>query len=79
MGIRVTERAKTIVVFLAGRIPQREFNVFSVNLYVRNIVLKDGGDVNLVESWIMGVGERGRTLILTSGNVPFEKTINRQV
>jgi len=60
MGVWVAERAKAIVVFLAGRIPQCEFNVFSVNLYIRNVVLKDGGDINLVESCIMEVGERGK-------------------
>ena len=57
MGVWVTERAKAIVVFLAGRIPQCEFNVFSVDLYICNVVLKDGRDVNLVENSIFRLGE----------------------
>ena len=79
MRVWVTERAKAVVILLAGRIPQCEFNVFSVNLYICNIILKDGGDVNLVENGIFRLGERGKTLTRTSGKVPFEKTINRQV
>jgi hypothetical protein len=79
MGVWVAERAKAVVVFLASGIPQCEFNVFSVNLYICNVVLKDGWDVNLVENGIVRLGERGKTLIQTSGKVPFEKTINRQV
>jgi len=79
MRVWVTERAKPIVVFLTGRIPQCEFNVFSVNLYICNVILKDGGDVNLIEEGIFRLGKRGKTSILTSGKVPFEKTINRQV
>ena len=58
MRVWVTERTETIVVFLAGRIPQREFNVFSVDLYVRNVVLKDGRDINLVENGIVRLGEQ---------------------
>ena len=79
MGVWVAERTKPVVVFLASCIPQCEFNLFSVNLYICNIVLKDGRDVNLVENGIVRVGGRGKTLIPTSGKVPFEKTINRQV
>ena len=47
MRVWVAERTKTVVVFLAGGIPQGKFNVFPVNLYICNVVLKDGGDVNL--------------------------------
>ena len=59
MRVWVTERTEAVVVFLAGRIPQCEFNVFSVDLYVCNVVLKDGGDVNLVENRIVRLGEQG--------------------
>ena len=79
MGVWVTERAKAVVVFLASRIPQRELNVFSVNLYICNVVLKDGGDINLVENGNFRRGKQGKLFALTSGKVPFEKTINRQV
>lgn len=62
MGVWVTERAKPIVVFLTGRIPQCEFNVFSVNLYICNVILKDRGDINLIENGIfrLGNGEKRR-------------------
>jgi hypothetical protein len=53
--------------------------VFSVNLYICDIVLKDGRNVNLVEDGVVRLGEWGKTPIQTSGKVPFEKTINRQV
>ena len=79
MRVWVAERTKAVVVFLASRVPQSEFNVFSVNLYICNVVLKNGGDINLVENGIVRLGERKEMLKLTSGKVPFEKTINRQV
>ena len=47
MGVRVTERAETIVVLLAGRIPQGEFNVLSVHFDIGHIVLEHSGDINL--------------------------------
>ena len=47
VGVGVGEGTETIVVFLAGGIPQGKLNVLSVDLYIGNIVLKDGGDVDL--------------------------------
>ena len=43
----VGERPETVVVFLAGRIPERELDVLAVNLDVGDVVLEDGGDVDL--------------------------------
>jgi len=80
VGVWVAEWAKAVVVFLTSGIPQCQLNVFSVNLYIRNVVLEDGRDVNLIEGGIVRLGEWGEeTSIQTSGKVPFEKTINRQV
>lgn len=47
MGVGVGERTKTVVVFLASRIPQGQLDVLAVNLDVGNIVFEDGGDVDL--------------------------------
>ena len=47
MGVGVTERAETVVVLLASRIPQGELNVLSVHFDVGHIVLEHGGDINL--------------------------------
>jgi len=47
MRIGVGERAETVVIFLAGSIPEGELDVFAVNLDVGNVVLEDGGDVDL--------------------------------
>ena len=47
MGVGVTERTETIVVFLSRRIPQRELNVLSIDLDIGDIVLEHGGNINL--------------------------------
>jgi hypothetical protein len=45
--VRVGERTETIVVFLTRCIPKGQLNVLAVDLDICNIVLKDGGDVDL--------------------------------
>ena len=62
MGVWVTKWTEAVVVFLASGIPQCEFNVFSIDLYICNVVLKDGWDVNLVEDGIVRFGERGKNV-----------------
>jgi len=52
----VAEWTKAVVIFLAGGIPQCEFNLFPINLYICNVVLKDGWDVNLGEDGIVRPG-----------------------
>lgn len=79
MGVWVAEWAKPVVVFLAGGIPQGKFDVFPVDLYICNVVLKHGRYVDLVNHGIVKFEERAKMRIQTSGKVPFEKTINRQV
>ena len=49
MGVGVAERPETIVVFLAGGIPQGEFDMLSVYFNIGNVVLEDGWYVNLDE------------------------------
>lgn len=60
VGVWVAEWAEAVVVFLTGGIPQRELDVFSINLNVCNVVLKDGRDINLVENGIVRPGSGGK-------------------
>lgn len=50
MRIGVRQRAKTIVILLASRIPKGQLNVLSINLNVGDVVLENSGDVDLNES-----------------------------
>jgi hypothetical protein len=45
--VGVGERAETVVIFLASGIPKGELHVLAVHLDVGNIVLENGGDVDL--------------------------------
>jgi hypothetical protein len=45
--IGVGERAQAVVVFLAGGIPQGQLDVLPIDLDVGDVVLEDGGDVDL--------------------------------
>lgn len=47
VGVGVGKRTETVVVLLASRIPQGELDAFSIDLDVGDVVLKDGGDVDL--------------------------------
>ena len=47
MRIRVTQRAETVIIFLASGIPQSQLNVLAVDFNIGNIVLKNGRDVHL--------------------------------
>jgi hypothetical protein len=47
MRIGVTERAETVIVLLSGRIPQRKFNVLSIDLNIGHIVLEHSRNINL--------------------------------
>ena len=49
VGVGVAERPETIVILLASRIPQRQFDMLSINLHIGNIVLEDSGHVDLVQ------------------------------
>jgi hypothetical protein len=64
MRIGVREWAETVVIFLAGRIPEGELNVFAIDFDVGDVVLEDGGDVDLLrracQRVCAAVGMRGR-------------------
>ena len=83
MGVRVRKRAQTVVVFLASSIPEGQLDVLAIDLDVGDVVLEHGGNIHLevctcpfsTTSANTTVREMGRT----SGNVPLEKTIKRQV
>lgn len=45
--VGVRERSETVIIFLASRIPQGQLDVLVVNLDVGDVVLENGGDVDL--------------------------------
>jgi hypothetical protein len=45
--IRITQRAETIIILLAGGIPQSQLNVLAIDFDIGNIVLKHRWDVDL--------------------------------
>ena len=52
--IGVGERAETVVIFLASGIPEGELDVLAINLDVGDIVLENGGDVDLWKRELVG-------------------------
>jgi len=48
--VGIGKGTKTIVIFLTSRIPKSKLDMLSVDLYIRDIVFKDSGHVNLRES-----------------------------
>lgn len=61
MRIWIAQRAKAIVVFLAGGIPQSKFDMLAIHFNIGNIVFKHGGDVDLSSTvrmmWTLGAQE----------------------
>jgi hypothetical protein len=45
--VGVRERAETVVILLASGIPEGELDVLAVNLDIGDVVLENGGDVDL--------------------------------
>lgn len=45
--VGVGERSETVIIFLASRIPKGQLDVLVVNLDVGDVVLENGGDVDL--------------------------------
>ena len=79
MGVGVREGAKAIVIFLTGGIPQGEFDVLSVHLYIGHVVLKNSGDIDLQDiDYQYEKRKNQRKKFFTSGNVPFENTLSRE-
>lgn len=48
VGVRVAERPETIIILLASRIPQRQFDVLAIDLHIGNVVLEDSRHVDLL-------------------------------
>jgi len=49
MRVRVGKRAQSVVIFLASGIPQGELDVLAIDFDIGDIVLEDGGNVDLRE------------------------------
>lgn len=47
MRVRVTQRTKSVIIFLTSRIPQGQFDVFAVNINVGDVVFEHGGNIDL--------------------------------
>lgn len=45
--IRVRERAKTVVILLTSRIPESELDMLAVHLDIGDVILEDGGNIDL--------------------------------
>lgn len=50
VGVGITERTETIVVFLAGGIPKCELDTLAINFDVCDVVLKYGRDIDLLSN-----------------------------
>ena len=47
MRVRVGERAQSVVIFLTSGIPEGELDVLAIDFDIGDVVLEDGGDVDL--------------------------------
>ena len=47
MRIGIGQGTESVIIFLASRIPQGKFDMFSINLDIGNVVLEDSWDVDL--------------------------------
>jgi hypothetical protein len=66
VGVRVRQWAQTIVILLSGGIPKSQFNMFSVHLDICNIILEDGGHIDLREG---SLGENDEKTSLSTGTI----------
>jgi hypothetical protein len=66
VGVRVREGSKTVIVLLASGIPKGQLNVLAINLDIGDVVLEDGGDVDLGES---ALGENNQQTGLATGTI----------
>lgn len=47
VGIGIGKRSKTVVIFLTSSIPKGELDVLAIDLNIGDIVLENGGDIDL--------------------------------
>lgn len=55
MGVGVREWSQAIVIFLPGGIPKSQLNVLPIDFNIGNVVLEDGGHVDL---WKQDVAQK---------------------
>lgn len=48
MRVGVGQRAQPVIILLASRIPKGQLDVLAIDLDIGDIVLKDGGDIDLL-------------------------------
>jgi len=66
MRVGVRKRAQTVIVLLASGIPEGELHVLAINLDVGNVVLENGGNIDLRESTL---GEDDQKTRLATGTI----------
>jgi len=66
VGVGVGKGTETIVILLAGGIPKGQLDVLAINLYIGDVVLEDGGNVDLREG---ALGEDDQQASFTAGTV----------
>ena len=64
VGVGVGERAETVVILLAGGIPEGELDVLAIDLDIGDVVLENSGDVDL---WERGVSACARSCCAAAG------------
>ena len=62
--VGVGERAETVVILLAGGIPEGELDVLAIDLDIGDVVLENSGDVDL---WGRGVSACARSCCAAAG------------
>jgi len=73
VGVGIGKRSQTIVIFLTCGIPQSELDVLAIDLDVGDVVLKDGGDVDLGEGTL---GEDNEKTGLSTGAVAYDNELS---
>lgn len=73
MRVGVGERAETVIILLAGGIPKSELDVLAIDLNIGNIVLKNGGNVNLGEG---SLGEDDEETGLSTGTITNDNELS---
>lgn len=65
-GANVLKRGENLlVIFLTGRIPKRQLDLLSIDLDIGDVVLKNGGDVDLKET--ISTLDKGRVESMANG------------
>lgn len=68
VGVRVGQRPKAVIVFLAGCVPKCQLHLLAIHLYVSDIVLEDSRDINFRK---LVLAEHNEETGLPAGSIPY--------